>query len=641
MSASALLESEPVDPEFLARDEQVSELLTDPRQLYAYIADRIRHTDNLADILPLIFRYNGEPVTLNNHQPFETAFYINRPRRMMFKCARQVGKSFTNAQLVLLRANMIPNWNILYITPQFDTVRRFSSLYIKTLIEESPIRRQMYRKGFSAQVLQRTLANNSTLFFNYASNDANRTRGTNSHENFYDEVQLITSDTLDILAQTMGGSPFGEYETYAGTPLSPSNIIDRKFSESTMSVWMIKCRHCGYENRAALEFDLLKMIGPLHEDISEKQPGLVCARCSKSGKHGMKSLYTDDGRWYHRAPERRQSFLGLHIPQPIMKWHAHSYDRWLNLHNRLAGGNEATIFNESLGESADTSFKPVSMDDLRRAAVLPHSGHDVAAAQQRSNRYLRLVMGIDWGGGGMTGLSLTKAAILGFDADGRTDVLYGIELNHAHRPAEEVKVLTQLARLFKVHTIAHDAGGGVGATRETMMRQNGVGNADIWSMSYTGAMKNNIIVYHPATADNPLPWYSIDKSQSLMFTCQALKQGHLRTFKLDYVNDNNTGLLHDFTSLYTDVSRSPGRSDILIIDREEGTCDDFAHAVNLGAHALWSGGHCYPKLSRWAEFEDHVNSLYDGSVEDQTITAATVEASIAALRGGALSAYDF
>ena len=632
-----------VEPSLFAdgNEAMINKLMTNHRDIYQYADQVMQRTQNMHPMLPLMFRYNSEPVTLDMHEPFEMAFYHNRPRRMILKCARQVGKSFQQALIVLLRAIMIPNWNLLYTTPQFDQVRRFSTLYIKALIEESPIKRALYRKGFSAQVLQRTFANNSTLFFNYAMRDANRTRGTNTNENFYDEVQLMLRDVLEILAQTMGGSKYGEYEAYAGTPLTPSNVIDQLYNASTMSCWMIPCRWCGHENRASVEFDLLKMIGPVHDDIGEGFPGLVCARCSKREIKNIKPIYPEDGRWYHRKPENRDSFLGMHIPQPIMPWHAYSRDRWLQLTNRLAGGSQATVFNECLGESADSSVKPISELDLRRAAVLGHNGHSLHEAMEkvRSGNYLYLVLGIDWGGGGIKGISRTKAAILGFNRDGKTDVLYGEDLNYAHNPFEEVRVLSMLANLFRVDIIAHDVGGGIGTDRESMLHQSGAVEAEIMAMSYTGTLRSAVVRLHPITDNNPLEWYSVDKAASLTFTCQAIKQGHIRLFNFDYVNKDNPGLLMDFTALYNEISHRPSGSDVLIVDREEGMSDDFAQAVNLAAVAIWSKFEVWPKLNQWQEFITMQSVATIDSETGGTYSIDEVEEALRRIRTGSISNY--
>lgn len=570
------------------------------------MVDIVQRTGNLAPIIPLLFAYNSEPVTLRRHYQFEICFTHKRPRRVIKKCARQTGKSFQNAIEVQTRQVMIPNWNILYVTPLFEQVRRFSTQYVAALIAQSPIKQLLTLKGGSSQVLQRTSRNRSTLYFTYAQRDADRARGINANEVAYDEVQMINRDVFPVLQQVMGGSIYGEYELFSGTPLSPQNYSEELFRRSTMSEWMIPCRHCNYDNVASVEFDLLKMIGPYHPDIGEDCPGLVCARCSPHNNvRNLKHIYPEDGRWWHRCPERREDFLGIHVPQPVMHWHAYDRDRWLNLTNRLASGDEIAVYNEILGECADSSFKPVSETDLKRIAVLPWENKFREAMEHRYN-YPRLALGIDWGGYGTKLVSRTKAAIVGITATGKTDVLFGVDLRN--RPLEETQALMVLAQQFGVEIIAHDVGGGVGSTRETMMYQTGYLNCEIWPMSYQGPMTNAMIRRRDGNAEGETLTYVIDKARSLMFLCQAIKQGHLRTFKYDYVNRDNPGLLTDFTALTSEISRRVQGSDVLLIDREEGLSDDFAHAVNFACLALWSKYGCYPKLNV-VDFVDTVQTL--------------------------------
>jgi hypothetical protein len=582
---------------------------TNNRILLKHIEQALSSTGNIACVLPLLFRAKGAPVTLDRHFPFEICFYHNRPRRVIKRCGRQVGKSFQNGLELLIRAILLSDWNILYVTPLFEQVRRFSTQYVGPFIEESPARRLMLLKGASNQVLQRTLGTRSTIFFSYAQRDANRARGINCNEVMYDEIQLFNPDVIPVLQQTMGGSDYGEYETFAGTPLSFSNIIERLFDQSTMSEWMIKCRSCGFENIAAYNKHLMQMIGPAHDGIGPggvdkdghplgRVSGLVCSRCSKSGNsnRNLKPLFPEDGRWIHRHPERRMDFLGIHVPQPIMPNHAYSFNRWVKLQNRLAAGNDFEIFNEILGEACDSSFKPISEQELRAASCLPHK-NTVEDALRVRQRYTRVAMGIDWGGGGKTNVSRTKAAIVGLTPTGLSHVIYGVDLNFCHKPFEEVKFLMILAMKFGVEYIAHDVGGGVGSTRETLMYQTGSLNANLVPMSYIGPMSKSLIRYCPPSVDGEIGYWTVDKARSLTYLCQAIKQGHVQFFQYDYVSPEQPGVIHDFTALISEIQHSPRSSDILLVDREDGTSDDFAHAVNFGLLALWSQHDAFPKLN--------------------------------------------
>jgi hypothetical protein len=170
-------------------------------------------------------------------------------------------------------------------------------------------------------------------------------------------------------------------------------------------------------------------------------------------------------------------------------------------------------------------------------------------------------------------------------------------LNFSHRPFEEVQALMVLAMKFGVKIIAHDAGGGVGAARESMMYQTSTLNASICPMSYVGPMTGSMLKIKTGSVAGETATWVVDKAKSITFLCEAIKQGHIRTFDYDYVNDDNPGVLHDFTALTSEIAHKVAGSDIMLVDREEGQSDDFAHAVNFGCLAAWYTTKAWPKLS--------------------------------------------
>ena len=576
------------------------------------IFESVAQTNNYSELLPLLFRFEAKPVSLDRHFAFEPCFYTKRPRRMIKKCARQVGKSFQTALEMLVRALFTPYWNQLFVTPLQEQVKRFSQQYVSVLIQESPVRRMFNAKGSSSRVFSRTLRNGSGMTFSYAMKDANRARGVQANEVIYDEFQMMFRDVLYVLQSTMGASPFGEYESFSGTPLSYGNVLNEMWNDSTMSEWVIRCVHCGYYNVPSAERDLFKMIGPAHQDINKggtnrqgqkikKVPGLVCARCcppsARKELKNLKHIYPEHGRWMHLFPERHDDFFGIHVPQAITPLHAYSRTRWSDLTAKIQGGNEAEIYNELMGEPCDSGFKPLTERELRRAACLSHNNNTKEALKAALRYKGRIALGIDWGGGGMSGVSRTKAAIVGLSPTGKTDVLYGIDFGSTSRVFDEVDLLMTLAVKFGCVMVCHDAGGGVGANKEAMIYQSGVPQEIIMPMMYCGPMSDAMIKERGSQKKGQPKTYMVDKSRSITFSCQAIKQGHVRFFQYDYVNKNKQGLLRDFLSLTTDVNHNPKASDKLFVDKEDGMSDDFVHAVNFASVGLWSRFRAYPQLS--------------------------------------------
>jgi hypothetical protein len=563
--------------------------LVDPNVFASEIKRRVTQTNSLTHLLPLVFNWKGDPVQLDQHYPFEPVFDLIPPRKMILKCGRQVGKSFQSALLVTLKCMVHPYFQILFTTPLFEQVRRFSTLYLSQLISESPSKRILTGKGSTNQVLQRTLGNQSTIFLGYAGRTADRIRGTSANQVFYDEFQLFNEELIPVIKNVMGGSKYGEYQVYSGTPLSRGNIMERYWKDSSMSEWMIPCRACNYENIAAAEFDLFGMIGPYHSDIGRDCPGTICKKCRRP-------IFTQDGMWWSRHPDKWFEFRGLHLPQVIMPWHATDPSRWAEFHATLNRGNTAEIYNEVCAESCDVGFRPITYEQLMAACCLPHNNTLREALEQRQ-KYVRCVMGIDWGGGGMSRESRTKAAIIAMTPTGQTDVIYGIDMNATFDPIKEAKVLVQLAKAFNCEIVSHDASGGLGNVSENVLVN--VGHLDpnlIWPMTYVGGSTSGAYLKAHRDADMGRTYYTLDRSRTIQFMCECIKQGKLRFFQYDFKGPDQPGVVQDFMAVKAVIARTGIGRDVLQYEREEGMSDDFLHAVNFGIMGLWARYDAYPRI---------------------------------------------
>lgn len=151
----------------------------------------------LSQALPLVFRLKGRPYSIaEGHFLFEHEYAThNIPRRQIDVAGRQVSKSTNKAAGGILRAAAHDYFSLLTVTPLFEQVRKFSNNYVKPFLRESVLRTELLAKGSDQQVLQRTLSNGSTLFYNYATNSADRVRGTPA-----DEVDCLRKGTPVYLA---------------------------------------------------------------------------------------------------------------------------------------------------------------------------------------------------------------------------------------------------------------------------------------------------------------------------------------------------------------------------------------------------------------------------------------------------------
>lgn len=555
---------------------------------------------NFSKLLPLYFRWEKKPVTLKNHYPFEVCYDMDMVEILTKMCGRQAGKSFNNSTQVMLELSMIDNFSTLYVMPFYEMVRRFSALYVSPLIAESPVKKMLIDRKRPNQVLQRSLPNGSNLLLAYAYNNADRVRGANTKKNYLDEVQLILLEVLDVIQRTMDGSTLGRYEVFSGTPTTLSGTLHVKWSESSQSEWVIPCRNrtCNHENIASVEYDLEKMIGDWRPDISPERPGIICASCREP-------IFTEDGHWQSRYPDKWDKHRGLHLPQVIMPWHCQSARRWQLMLEVLRDPliPQYKVYNEVYGEPYDVGGGLLGEGDMKRASVLhiPYS-LDHAVNYTRQNHTYR-VLAIDWGGGrlrqldrenaGPPPLSRTKIAVLGLSASGKLDVVWGWENPNPLDRIFETQMVLKFADRFGVHAIAYDTGNG-GYFSEIIMRMQHQMDKEIARIAYGANLKQELIRRHAPNAETGEgAYYNLDKTRSLQFTAECIKLGQIRFFNPwsasgdESLQKQGQMLQKDFTNLTIETVDRVGSAAITMINKEPNTSDDFAHAVNFGANFMW------------------------------------------------------
>ena len=108
------------------------------------------------------------------------------------------------------------------------------------------------------------------------------------------------------------------------------------------------------------------------------------------------------------------------------------------------------------------------------------------------------------------------------------------------------------------------------------------------------------MVYKPPTEINHRAHYSLDKTRSLLYTCQAIKLRQVRFFHYDWSSQDSPGLISDFLALVENKTESRLGGDIYTITRNTLLTDDFAQAVNLGCAAAWHVNNAWPNFAEIA-----------------------------------------
>jgi hypothetical protein len=155
------------------------------------------------------------------------------------------------------------------------------------------------------------------------------------------------------------------------------------------------------------------------------------------------------------------------------------------------------------------------------------------------------------------------------------------------------------SEIFKCDFVAHDYTG-AGTVRETVMVQAGFNLDRVMAMRLVRSASQDLLVYKPPTPINHRAHYSLDKTRSLLYTCQAIKLKQIRFFQYDWTSQDSPGLISDFLALVENKSDSRMGSDLYTITRNTLMTDDFAQAVNLGAAALWHINDAWPNFATLA-----------------------------------------
>jgi Phage terminase large subunit (GpA) len=563
------------------------------------VAGAVRHALSrnkpltLTPLLPVLFRMQGKPYSINDRFMMEPLMRTSLPAKSLWKTGRQVSKTTSAAVRILTQAWSIPYHRQLYISPLFEMTRRFSQNYIRPFIESSPFREKLVGESSTSSVLQRSFTNNSSIIFSYAFLDAERVRGVSCDMVTYDEIQNLDFDFIPVIRETMSASNFA-CELYMGTAKTKTCAIEALWQNSSQAEWVIRCEACGKFNIPSLQYDLIKMIGPYREDISEERPAVICARCERP-------VYPRSGRWVHQYPDRRWAFAGYHMPQIIVPIHYATPRKWAELLAKQGGaGNtsNAKFLNEVCGETADEGTRLVSEADLIGAAALPWD-NVLEAAIPHTEDYLLRIVAADWGGGGEDATSYTVFAVMGLAVDGRIDVLYALQSTTPHDHEREAKLGLSLMAKFDATLFVHDYSG-AGSLRETFINQAGIPKESIVPIAYVRSSgMGKPIMYKRPTQMRPRPYYTVDKTRSLLLTCQAIKQKLIRFFRYDNAGADKPGLISHFMSLVDEKTSSSVGSDVYTISRDPHFPDDFAQAVNIGAIAIWHAKDAWPSFTNF------------------------------------------
>jgi hypothetical protein len=537
------------------------------------------YTKSYAPLLPL-FRVGEDPMTSELHYQLAPFYTFEQPRTSVYCCARQVGKSLGFSAQTALRTHFHKGFHVLIMQPRADQLARYNQTILRPCLKNSLIRDEMINKQEMSKFYVKEMNSGSMIYLEYAYMNPERVRGiANIAAICYDEAQDLDYDFIPVIDETMSANRYYGFRQFTGTPKTSDGTLAVLWHDSSMAEWVIPCSHCRKQNIPSIDQDLIKMIG---------KETIICAKCG--GK-----LDGRRGSYVHARPDLAATFAGYHFCQATHPLHYGIKTKWQALLGKMEGPgcySKAKFYNEVLGVPCDENVKLLSQADLI-AAQSTHPNEKEPTLKVR-NKYNGYIMGVDWSGGGDLGESYTSFAVVGFrNGTDVVDNLYAERLPMGMSPEDEAMYLMEEFRKFQCVYMAHDYGG-AGYVRESLMRQAGLPDHQIIPFTYVNSTNKDVITYNPPTGSGSRFSYSIDKSRSLAILCAMIRANKIT---LPAYTEKSRGVLDDLLNLIELPRELPRGSIMYLIGRSPKKSDDFAHALNYAASAVWYTRQSYPDMS--------------------------------------------
>lgn len=422
----------------------------------------------LSDVAQKLLWLDGEPFSLNDY-PMYRAIYNGRYKSTLLLCGRQVAKSTSLANFMITESVAIPFFKEYYLSPTKEQTLIFSNTRLGKTLSYSPLVKKHFQSPEHAdRVLHRSYTNGSENAFTYACEDADRARGFSADRVLYDEFQDMQYDAVvPVVNACMKNSKY-RFETYAGTPKTMEASIQYLWDKSTQSEWVMKCPSCSKYNFVVTEASL-----GLH--------GPICLSCG-AGLNPRTGVWVD-----MRKPTHGERLIkGFHIPQPIMpanialcaaatsavtlvEAQAAAQSRWDDILRDREMYSPAKFRNEVLGVSDAVGRRLISLEELQTLCVGTSIHPTPLLGTPHMDGVSTVVAGVDWSGGGTTGVSRTVLWVWGFmPARQKLKTLY-YRIYPGNNAVVDVEDVIRVCQNFNVAMIVGDAG--EGSLPNSMLRE--------------------------------------------------------------------------------------------------------------------------------------------------------------------------
>ncbi len=272
----------------------------------------------------------GDLEPLTEYDPWFWAYYNNlklsdgyfglkyhefQPGYMQSDAKRKVARkgtqtTFTQSEVVDALHGCIHGLycaGVLYLFPTRNDVTDFSAARFKPLISENQHAIGQYVKDTNRENLRRVAG--GLIYFRSGYVDSATLKGIPCDKVVFDEFDEMSQAARGLAIERMAHSTV-QKEVYLANPTLPDFGVDKIYElESDRGIWDIKCQKCG-------KYSCLEMFfpnGKSGEDVKcleRLKDGRVIRLCPKCRD---RELYTRDGQWVKRNPNRSEWMEGFWI----------------------------------------------------------------------------------------------------------------------------------------------------------------------------------------------------------------------------------------------------------------------------------------------------------------------------------------
>jgi len=489
-----------------------------------------------------VFYLNGTPLKLPAESMRHLFPIYDKPSSSsILKFGRQTHKSTTVSYKISLPPIKYPNYHALYVAPTGNQVSVFSSDKLNDSLHGSEfIDVNFFDTKTKDQVTYKELSNGSKIYLRSAFHTADSIRGISSDMVMIDEIQDIISDHVPVIEQCMSHS-LAKWEhlrtagknypmhlfncrTYAGTPKTVENTMEKYWEQSTQNEWIIKCHNQGCKK---------------WNYINEHNIGDNCLICNKCGK----PIFYQYGQWISMNSEGILD--GYRLPQIVLPWinNINNERAWqINVINTKKIYSAEQYFNEVLALPYAAARHPISVVELKACC----EDEDMITPEKAANHFRLkgniVVAGIDWGKGDTaSGASYSTLDIAVFFKNRFITVFKKRYTGRMSDPLKQVQDMLEIIRAFGVQLTIADTGDG--RTSNAMM-------AKALGANHFGEIYEHGTIRQKIKWDKEKGHYIMNRTQMMTDCIMEIKRAEISFFKYEQFKEFQP----DYTGIFSEYS---------------------------------------------------------------------------------------